>query len=127
MRFTSLLLFIILICLPSFANAQAFSFPPDVDTREERIEYMYNLQEKLRLRHNFVGARYRNGQITEEQWQTFKQAFKRRQFKIGRVIGFLRWREEADGSETKLYDLDRVKRAQFLKSGKYNVELTELD
>jgi hypothetical protein len=124
MRYILLLLFIFIFPLKS--QAQTFNFPPEVDTREERIEYMYNLQEKLRLRHNFVGARYRNGLVTEQEWANFKTIHKQRQLKISKVINFLRWREEEDGSETILYNLDRAKRTQFLRSEKYEVDINDL-
>ena len=46
----------------------ALRFPPGCDTPPQRTEFLYRLQEKLRLAHNVQGARFRAGQITEQQW-----------------------------------------------------------
>ena len=37
-------------------------------TPPQRTEFLYRLQEKLRVAHNVQGARFRSGAITEAQW-----------------------------------------------------------
>lgn len=49
----------------------AITFPIDCTSAGDRTEYLYRLQEKLRLAHNVQGARLRSGQITEDQWQAW--------------------------------------------------------
>ena len=45
----------------------AMTFPIDCTSAGDRTEYLYRLQEKLRLEHNVRGDRLRAGQITEDQ------------------------------------------------------------
>lgn len=41
----------------------------------KKLEYLYRLQEKLRLVHNEYGEKYRNEEITEEEFRTFQRTW----------------------------------------------------
>jgi len=45
--------------------------PTKVKNTALKYAYTYIVQELLRLRHNEEGAKFRNGDITEAEWQTF--------------------------------------------------------
>ena len=45
--------------------------PTKVKNTALKYAYTYIGQELLRLRHNEEGAKFRNGDITEAEWQTF--------------------------------------------------------
>lgn len=42
---------------------------------EDRIAYLYNLQEKFRLYHNQKGKDFRDGKITEKEFQEFQKTW----------------------------------------------------
>lgn len=43
-----------------------------IDTPAIQIEKYYRLQEELRIEYNKMGALYRAGSITEQEWQSFR-------------------------------------------------------
>ena len=45
--------------------------PDDIKNTALKYAYTYIVQELLRLRHNEEGAKFRDGDITEAEWQTF--------------------------------------------------------
>lgn len=46
-------------------------FPQNVNTPLEKTEFCLIAQEKLRIKHNEMGDKYRNGLITINQWEDF--------------------------------------------------------
>ena len=46
-------------------------FPITANTLSEKFEYAYAAQEKLRLEHNVMGAKFRNGVITKNEWEDY--------------------------------------------------------
>ena len=45
--------------------------PGQCKKAEDLTAYFYRAQEKLRKEHNRMGEKYRNGQITKEEWLTY--------------------------------------------------------
>ena len=43
-------------------------YPQDCISAADRTEFLYKLQEKLRLEHNAKGKEYQDGVITEKEW-----------------------------------------------------------
>jgi len=41
-------------------------------TQKEKLGFLYRVQERLRIVHNNKGQQFSDGQITEQQWTTFK-------------------------------------------------------
>ncbi len=41
----------------------------------ERLQYLYRLQEKLKLAHNIQGERYRNSEITLEEFRLYQDSW----------------------------------------------------
>lgn len=41
----------------------------------ERLQYLYRLQEKLQLHHNVQGERYRNSEITLEEFRLYQSSW----------------------------------------------------
>ena len=46
-------------------------YPAQVDTDLEKIEFSSRAEELLRLEHNIMGAKFRDGEITEAQWTNY--------------------------------------------------------
>jgi hypothetical protein len=50
----------------------SFSIPAGITNWSEKLAYCVTAQEKLRLDHNQHGEKYRNGEITPTEWETYK-------------------------------------------------------
>lgn len=82
-------------------------YPIDCITPAERTEFCYRAQELLRLRHNVMGKKYKDGKITKEQWERFlKEKFEPLSQKICKGI--------------------TDNRALFFKSTKYLIDLEKI-
>jgi hypothetical protein len=46
-------------------------YPKECTTDAQKLEFVYRVQEKLRLLHNLAGEKYRNSELTKEQWDIF--------------------------------------------------------
>jgi len=51
-------------------------------TIDEELRFLYRVNEILRLEHNAEGTKFRDGVITEAQWDVYKQGFRARQKRI---------------------------------------------
>ncbi len=72
-------------------NQDYIDYPVMAITKIDKLEYAYIAQETLRLEHNEMGAKYRNEEITEQEWNTYlKDIFKIRSEWIGGEIGIIR-------------------------------------
>lgn len=52
--------------------------PQKFTTEEEKLKYVYRTEELLRLEHNENGAKFRDGQITEQEWKEYLKDFEGR-------------------------------------------------
>ena len=70
-----LLLVVAFLLITSFvfadvtAEAYRLKIPPLVIESKDKLVYAYQMQEKLRIEHNVMGEKYRNGEITHEEWR----------------------------------------------------------
>jgi len=80
-------------------------YPLTVLSTEKKLAFLYRLQEVLRLKHNDEGKKYRNKEITKEQWETF-------------LSGYFNFRSDVITSE-----ILRIKTI-VTESTKYTVNLT---
>ena len=48
-----------------------FVYPEQVDNPFKKYYFCYRIQEKLRQIHNNWGEKYRNGEITKDEWYQF--------------------------------------------------------
>jgi len=59
----------------------------------DKLEFLYNAEEALRLLHNEKGKDYREGRLTKEQWLAWKENFfEPRHLKIAGNIGFYKYK-----------------------------------
>ncbi len=73
--------------------------PGRCKTPEDKTAYFYRAQEKLRKEHNRMGEKYRDGQITEEEWLAYlAQEFEPVSDEI--TTGILEARAELKGQTT---------------------------
>ena len=49
------------------------NYPLLANTPTEKVEYAYASQEKLRLEHNEMGRQFREKEITEQEWNNYKE------------------------------------------------------
>src|SRR3990167_8175105 len=64
-------------------NNDLIKYPAEVDTDIEKLEFSSRAEELLRLEHNVMGARFRDGEITLAQWNRYvKEDFEPRSKKI---------------------------------------------
>jgi hypothetical protein len=69
----------------------SFSIPEAITDWDEKLAYCIAANEKLRLDHNAHGAEYREGTITEAEWEAYKaQVFEPLFFEIARETLTLR-------------------------------------
>ncbi len=67
------------------------NYPLLVNTQIEQLEYSYRAEELLRLEHNEMGRKFRENEITENEWQRYlKNDFESRSLILGGEIGRLR-------------------------------------
>lgn len=43
-----------------------------LSTKKDELEFLYEVQERLQIKHNEKGAEFTSGDITEEEWKIFK-------------------------------------------------------
>ena len=104
MKIVIMWLAVMLITTSAFATLK---YPVGADTDEKKMEFAFIAEEKLRLHHNMMGAKFKNGEITKAEWQTYlKEEYKPR----WRVIV-----EALSSTENKLH-----------KSVKWEVDLDDL-
>ena len=99
--------------------------PSDL-TDLDKIEYLYAAQEKLRREHNLKGEDYREGRITEAEWNDYlENDFKGKSRYIGHQVSVLVQKEIKDLSEEeKIKKQDEFKEGK--KSKKYEIDLDNL-
>lgn len=66
-----ILLFLSSYCLAADIAKQPIKYPGDCLTPSEKTEFCYRAQELLRLEHNIMGKKYKEGEITEIEWKEF--------------------------------------------------------
>jgi hypothetical protein len=52
-------------------------------TPKEKLEFLFEVQERLRIKHNEKGKDFRDGVITEEQWKNFEGKW----FDVSKAVG----------------------------------------
>lgn len=65
----------------------SFSIPEAITSWSEKLAYCVAAQEKLRLDHNTHGASFRDGEVTEADWEAYKsQVFQPLSVEIGLLM-----------------------------------------
>ena len=59
-------------------------------TQREKLEFLYQVQERLRTFHNNRGAQFEAGQITQAQWDTFRSQWRDVSERVSEQIAILR-------------------------------------
>lgn len=59
-------------------------------TAPERVRILYRILERLRLRHNEKGADFRNGVITQEEWDAFLVVWTARQKRVYEILNVIK-------------------------------------
>ena len=64
-----------------------YKYPLNCNTPAEKIEYWYRAEELLRLEHNEMGKKFREGKIFQAEWDRYqKEDFEPRNIKIHQGI-----------------------------------------
>jgi len=72
--------------------------PTNVTVISDKLEFLYNAEEALRLLHNSKGADFKSAKITESQWLQWKeQYFEPRSLRIAGDIGFYKYKLKTSG------------------------------
>lgn len=50
----------------------SIKYPKSVTSNKDRYAFLYRLEELLKLEHNIRGTEFREGKITEKEWEFFK-------------------------------------------------------
>lgn len=50
----------------------SIKYPISVKSNKDRYAFLYRLEELLKLEHNSKGTEFREGKITEKEWEFFK-------------------------------------------------------
>lgn len=59
-------------------------------TPQERVRICFRVLERLRLRHNEMGERFRNGEITEEQWKAFLSVWEAKHQRVYQFVNVIK-------------------------------------
>lgn len=54
-------------------DTSPINYPLTANTNLEKLEYLYESQEALRLQHNEMGRQYREGIISVQEWEKYKK------------------------------------------------------
>ena len=110
----SLIVAVVLGILLTATGAQAqiavekLKYPVTAITTQDKLEFCYIAQEKLRLEHNAKGKDYREGKITKAEWNEYLSIIFNP--KLDLIIGDL-----------------LIHKSKMLKSTKYEVDLNDLE
>jgi len=74
----------------------------------QKVRILYRIIERLRLRHNEVGAQFRNGEITEAEWKAFLEVWEKRHQRVYHILNVIK---ENKGlfSEAKIAEIIALK------------------
>lgn len=103
---TLLLTFVTTISYAQYV--EKIEYPITATTNIEKMEFCYLAQEKLRLEHNAKGKDFRDGKITQEQWDDYVN----NEFRVKQDLIF--------------QDILNI-RSEFTKSTKYTINLKQLE
>ena len=56
------------IILDQPANVEIVNYPLTATVASDKTEFLNQAKEQLRLEHNIVGAKFRNGEIIQQEW-----------------------------------------------------------
>ena len=48
-------------------------YPSGVNDNQKKIEYLYNVEEALRVQHNAKGKDFKDGVISKQEWEDYKK------------------------------------------------------
>jgi len=103
----------------------------DCETKKDKLEYLYQAQEKLRLEHNKYGKDKRDEKVTRDEWLKYlKDTFKPKSKQIGHAIAEIR--ETLGYSSADLGDnepeVERIsaEKVSYKKSTRYTVDLGDI-
>ncbi len=111
------------------------SYPVEITQDIEKLEYTYRSQEKLRLEHNEMGRKFREGKITKNEWEVYKETdFNPKSQIISEEIGLYRddiWRDllrvqELDARNVTHTDFIDQKKTEFKNSTTWVVDLKSI-
>ena len=57
------------------ANILNLKIPINITTPADKTEFLYKAEETLRLLHNSKGMDYKDGKITQEEWETWLETY----------------------------------------------------
>lgn len=79
---------------PSFAKIKEriMTKYQSLSTRAEKLEFLYEVQERLRTVHNNRGTKFRNGEITENEFRTFQKKINEVNQRVSEKIASIRER-----------------------------------
>ena len=70
-----IVLLLVLITIPVHVQAQLeekLKYPVSITDYIEKMEFILIAQEKLRVEHNDMGKKFRDGDITEQEWEDYR-------------------------------------------------------
>jgi len=106
-------------------NKTIDNIPKDCITNLDKVEFWHIADEKLRLEHNAVGARFRAGELTRAQWRAYvRDEFEPRSKKIHLKLNKARAgmvKLDEQGEQRWAYD-----KAAFAKSERWSPDLSVL-
>ncbi len=79
-------------------------YPADCLTDADHTEYLYRAEELLRLEHNDMGTKYREGKITGAAWDAFRNEWDERSLALTQEIVAYRRKHK----ESKRWAIDVV-------------------
>lgn len=100
-------------------------------TQEEKLEFLYQVQERLRTVHNTKGQEFTGGQITEAQWQQFSSQWKLVSEKVAEQIANLREKvfledhsiAQPTNAEDPLNDVWKQKKLDLINSTTFSSDI----
>lgn len=73
-------------------DVKQLKFPLEANTLFKKYAFCYMVKERLRRQHNKKGEKFRNGEITQEQWDKYKIIFRQKNSLVNKKLNQLRKR-----------------------------------
>ena len=81
-------------------------YPAWADNEMKKMYFLYRVQRRMREHHNDMGKKFRNGQISQQTWNNYKEKWNKWHHKLMQQI--LKRRKALEDDETAQIDLEEI-------------------
>ena len=103
-------------------------YPTEIITNRDKLEFLYSAQEKLRLEHNEMGRKFRDGEIDSWAWEQYKNKFSSKNYELSCQIAPIRDDviEQILGEDIVITNKINQEKEKFKKSVRWDIDLNKI-